>query len=351
MPKVLIAGGGLAGLSAAAALGSADSRSKSSKRALSSEGARPRMPRPARTATSRDHRQLPARPVALLRQPAGFLRAPGRARPHPVLPGVLFPRARRPHLGSCAAAGCRHRCISSARSCGCSAWAAPTRLASRAPWRPCGGNGRGVTISTASACSTGCCKSARRRMRIDRFWRQVLVSAVNEELDRMAAVARVPGVLAGLSGARRFLRNGGPDRSAGAIVLRRGVEASCATCRFHLPQPRGAHRRETDSWWTESVAPPTTTSARCPSSGWKRWAWLRPNSSTRRSPASTCGSTARSPLCLMPRCSTAPCSGCSTKIAADTCNCGQRIAGPDGTVAQRDCGDRDRRSAACTSRA
>ena len=42
-------------------------------------------------------------------------------------------------------------------------------------------------ISTASPCSTGCAKSARPMRAIERYWRQVLVSAVNEELDRMAA--------------------------------------------------------------------------------------------------------------------------------------------------------------------
>ena len=40
---------------------------------------------------------------------------------------------------------------------------------------------------------------------IERYWRQVLVSAINEELRPMAAVARLPGVLAGHDGARRFL--------------------------------------------------------------------------------------------------------------------------------------------------
>ena len=40
---------------------------------------------------------------------------------------------------------------------------------------------------------------------IERFWRQVLVSAINEELDRMAALARVAGVPAGISGAQGLL--------------------------------------------------------------------------------------------------------------------------------------------------
>ena len=40
---------------------------------------------------------------------------------------------------------------------------------------------------------------------IERFWRQVLVSAINEELDRMAALARLSGLPAGISGAREFL--------------------------------------------------------------------------------------------------------------------------------------------------
>ena len=46
---------------------------------------------------------------------------------------------------------------------------------------------KGAPISTASACSTGSRKSASRRAPLSAIWRQVLVSAINEELDRMAA--------------------------------------------------------------------------------------------------------------------------------------------------------------------
>jgi len=92
MTKVLIAGGGLAGLAAAAALAAPDSKSTCSKRARFWAAA----PRPIpcrRRRRIRDHRQLPAHPAALLRQPARLLRAAGRSRTHPLLPRVRLPGA------------------------------------------------------------------------------------------------------------------------------------------------------------------------------------------------------------------------------------------------------------------
>ena len=43
-------------------------------------------------------------------------------------------------------------------------------------------------ISSRSRCSNGCAKKKQTPRAIERFWRQVLVSAINEDLDRMAAV-------------------------------------------------------------------------------------------------------------------------------------------------------------------
>ena len=106
---------------------------------------------------------------------------------------------------------------------------------------------------------------------IERFWRQVLVSAINEDLDRMAAVHGFQVFWLGFLAAHGFLRDGRPRRAAGRTLLRRGVDAPAATCASaSAPRSPGScgsttsgHRHPTGG---ELAARPITTSARCPSS-------------------------------------------------------------------------------------
>ena len=105
---------------------------------------------------------------------------------------------------------------------------------------------------------------------IDRFWRQVLVSAVNEDLDRMAAVPRLPGLLAGLSGARRFLRDGRARGAAGGALREPTPGSAWPNVRIHLRAPVEAHRRRRLRGGGRAAHGAITTSARCPSSAWRR---------------------------------------------------------------------------------
>ena len=59
---------------------------------------------------------------------------------------------------------------------------------------------------------------------IERFWRQVLVSAINEELDRMAAAHGLQVFRLGFL-ARKDAYEMGVPRSAGAALQRRRLEA------------------------------------------------------------------------------------------------------------------------------
>ena len=79
LPDVIVVGGGLAGLAAAAALCAAGSFRQTLRSA-------PLPGRPRHLLRDRfgDHRQLPAHPAALLRQPAGFLRPARRRERHRV---------------------------------------------------------------------------------------------------------------------------------------------------------------------------------------------------------------------------------------------------------------------------
>ena len=77
---------------------------------------------------------------------------------------------------------------------------------------------------------------------IDRFWRQVLVSAVNEDLDRMAAVHGFQVFWLGFLARADAYEMGVPNVPLGAIVRRRCLEAHRQ--RPHpLPQPGGTDRR------------------------------------------------------------------------------------------------------------
>jgi len=167
---------------------------------------------------------------------------------------------------------------------------------------------------------------------IDRFWRQILVSAVNEDLDRMAAVHGFQVFWLGFWRAPIPTRWESPPfpwpNSYAADAWER-----LANVRFHLRSP--VERIDGSvSWWAGERRTPIATSARCLSSALKPSASRPPLSSTHPSPACTCGSTARSPRCRMPPCSAAPCSGCSIRIAAVTCTGGQRLARVDQPSAQ-----------------
>ena len=148
---------------------------------------------------------------------------------------------------------------------------------------------------------------------IDRFWRQVLVSAINEDLDRMAArhgfqvfwlgfLARADAYEMGVPAvplANCMERK--PGKRPGdvcACICARRWSASMRTASW--PAARAAHGRLLylrAAFRTSAGAGPAR-------------ACLRAFAHHRRF---TCGSTATSPRCRTPRCSTAPCNGCSTR--------------------------------------
>ena len=104
----------------------------------------------------------------------------------------------------CAAAGCRRRCISPARSCGEMPGAAPTRSASRARWPPCAASARAGKdldrISMLDWLLAEAPDAARHR--------PLLAPGAGERRQRGPGPhgrrPRLSGLLAGLSGARRI---------------------------------------------------------------------------------------------------------------------------------------------------
>ncbi len=78
---------------------------------------------------------------------------------------------------------------------------------------------------------------------IDRFWRQVLVSAINEDLDRMAAVHGFQVFWLGFLSTADGYEMGIPERPARGTVHRRCL-AQHAERAHALPRPGGTHRRE-----------------------------------------------------------------------------------------------------------
>ena len=181
MAEVIVIGGGLAGLATAAALGGAghsvkvlESRPFLGGRAASYEVGNGRKPSSSTTASTS---------CCAAASACWILSAPGSGARHRLLARVHFHRAGR--AAQCAASGsCRRQRIS--------------RIVSEAEFsefRREAGGGRamqaiparlilqkGALISTASACSTGSRKAPAARA-IERYWRRVLVSAINEELD------------------------------------------------------------------------------------------------------------------------------------------------------------------------
>ena len=116
---------------------------------------------------------------------------------------------------------------------------------------------------------------------IDRFWRQVLVSAVNEELDRMAAAHGFQVFWLGFLARADAYEMGLPAVPLAELYRRGRVEADGGRARSPA-RARGAIDAE-GFMVGANGARPIITSARCPSSGWRRWAWRRRHSSIRRS--------------------------------------------------------------------
>ena len=107
---------------------------------------------------------------------------------------------------------------------------------------------------------------------IDRFWRQVLVSAINEELDRMAAIHGFQVFWLGFLARADAYEMGVPAVPLGELYAaeawkRIGQRAHRICARRWSGQSktggfvRGAARAD---------ARPITTFARCPSNGWQR---------------------------------------------------------------------------------
>ena len=59
---------------------------------------------------------------------------------------------------------------------------------------------------------------------IERFWRQVLVSAINEDLDRMAAIHGFQVFRLGFLSNPEFYRDGRARRASGAALRGGGLE-------------------------------------------------------------------------------------------------------------------------------
>ena len=75
---------------------------------------------------------------------------------------------------------------------------------------------------------------------IDRFWRQVLVSAVNEDLDRMAAIHGFQVFWLGFLSTADGYEMGIPNGPARRIVHRRCVARHAATCACTSARPWSA---------------------------------------------------------------------------------------------------------------
>jgi hypothetical protein len=128
---------------------------------------------------------------------------------------------------------------------------------------------------------------------ICRFWSQVLVSAINEELDRRASCTTCA--------------RGKELATSRCICVRRWSGWRCGRAGFAASSRMARNNA------------PISTCRRCPSNGWARWDWMRRRWPTRQLPVFTSGSTAALPICLTPPCWTAPSSGCTTRAKAATC--------------------------------
>ena len=177
---------------------------------------------------------------------------------------------------------------------------------------------------------TGCARRRQTPRAIERFWRQVLVSAVNEELDRMAAAHGFQVFWLGMLARADSYEMGVP-----AVPLARALREQrwqrIGTVEHASAQRRSAAIRDRErrvsigirvaasdhraDYYVCAAALRTASGARS-----RICDRVHRDSSTRRSRASISGSTGRSPTCRTPRCSTAPSSGCSTRARAAMCS-------------------------------
>jgi len=106
---------------------------------------------------------------------------------------------------------------------------------------------------------------------IGRFWQQVLVSAINEDLDRMAAGHGFQVFWQGFLARPDAYQMGLAAVPLGELYAARGL----ANTTLHLRAPVDCFAvedgRVTGAWQGASRTPPTTTSARCLSSACRRW--------------------------------------------------------------------------------
>ena len=128
---------------------------------------------------------------------------------------------------------------------------------------------------------------------IDRFWRQILVSAVNEDLDRMAAIHGFQVFWLGFLARADSYEMGVPAVPL-AQLYATDAWKRLGNVRMHFRATGGAHRRRTASWWAASgrtadyyiCALPFERLEAVGLAGARAW-------STRPSPACICGSTAK----------------------------------------------------------
>ncbi len=186
---------------------------------------------------------------------------------------------------------------------------------------------------------------------IDRFWRQMLVSAVNEDLERMAAIHGFQVFWLGFMARADSYEMGVPDVPLRQLYTASTPGSASASVQIHFRST--VERIDEDGFIVAGerhIGRPLHLRAALRAPGSHRHARAR-SSSIPPSPACISGSIARSPTCRTPRCSIAPCSGCSTRTAAAICNSwSARRAISDGALAQRDHRYRHRRTPRSTSR-
>ena len=130
----------------------------------------------------------------------------------------------------------------------------------------CAASGRAAKIWTEISMLDWLLQKRQTPHAIDRFWRQVLVSAVNEDLDRMAAVHGFQVFWQGFLARADAYEMGVP-----AVPLARLYDSDAwqriGNVRIHFRSRRGANRRGRLRRCGRTRGPATTTFARCPSSG------------------------------------------------------------------------------------
>ena len=109
---------------------------------------------------------------------------------------------------------------------------------------------------------------------IERFWRQVLVSAINEDLDRMAARHGFQVFWLGLLARADAYEMGVPAVPLGELYAS-GTLASGRRCMAAAARARGAHRCGRHRAPAAHATRPIITFARCLSSVCRRWACRR----------------------------------------------------------------------------